>query len=71
MLPITVKTESAPDRVRMPDAELTALLESIGADGDHFVVLERIPEAPAEFLQAWRDGTDGPYRVEYRDGLAM
>lgn len=68
MLQITVRTESGPDPVRMSAAELTALLARIGAEGDHFVVLERIPEAPAEFLQTWRDGTDGPYQVEYRDG---
>lgn len=67
MLAITVKTESGPDLVRPAEAELTALLRRIGADDDHFAVVERIPEEPRHFIQAWRED-DGPFTVEYREG---
>ncbi|MGW7491468.1 DUF6891 domain-containing protein [Streptomyces sp. NPDC054786] len=67
MLEISVKTESGPDRSRPTEAELAGLLRRIGADDDHFVVVERFPEADQVFVQTWRDG-DGPFTVEYRDG---
>ncbi|MEV0371611.1 hypothetical protein AB0I10_17570 [Streptomyces sp. NPDC050636] len=67
MLPITVKTETGPVLSRPTAAELTALLRRIGADDDHFVVVERIPEESSRFVQTWRDG-EGPFAVEYRDG---
>lgn len=67
MLDISVKTESGPDRSRPDEAELTGLLRRIGADDDHFVVVERFPEEAQAFVQAWRDD-DGPFTVEYRDG---
>ncbi|MEU9110484.1 hypothetical protein AB0D04_01485 [Streptomyces sp. NPDC048483] len=67
MLAINVKTETGPDLVRPAEAELSGLLRRIGADDDHFAVVERIPDEPHAFVQAWREG-DGPFTVEYRDG---
>ncbi|WP_327702467.1 hypothetical protein OG530_11885 [Streptomyces decoyicus] len=67
MLAISVKTETGPDRARPAEAELAGLLRRIGADDDHFVVVERFPEQDQVFVQTWRDG-DGPFSVEYRDG---
>ncbi|TJZ55455.1 hypothetical protein FCH28_08820 [Streptomyces piniterrae] len=67
MLPITVKTETGPVLSRPTAAELTALLRRIGADDDHFVVVERTPEEDHRFVQTWREGT-GAFAVEYRDG---
>ncbi|MEW1753678.1 DUF6891 domain-containing protein [Streptomyces angustmyceticus] len=67
MLEISVKTASGPDRARPSAGELAGLLRRIGADDDHFVVAERLPEQAQVFLQAWRDG-DGPFTVEHRDG---
>ncbi|MFF2810446.1 DUF6891 domain-containing protein [Streptomyces sp. NPDC058000] len=67
MLAITVTTESGPALARPSADELAALLRRLGADGDHFAVVERIPGADHVFLQTWREG-DGPFAVEYRDG---
>ncbi|ARF59398.1 DUF6891 domain-containing protein [Streptomyces gilvosporeus] len=67
MLTITVQTETGPDLERPTEAELAALLRRIGADDDHFAVVERIPGEDQVFLQTWREG-DGPFAVEYRDG---
>ncbi|UQA95865.1 DUF6891 domain-containing protein [Streptomyces halobius] len=67
MLPITVKTETGPVLSRPTAAELTTLLGRIGADDDHFVVVERIPEEAQRFVQTWREGAR-PFAVEYRDG---
>jgi len=53
-------------RIR-PRPNWPPLLRRIGADDDHFAIVERIPEEGHVFLQTWRDG-DGPFRVEYRDG---
>lgn len=67
MLAISVKTETGADLSRPTAAELEGLLRRIGADDDHFAVVERLPEEAQVFVQTWRDGT-GPFRVEYRDG---
>ncbi|MFI0709455.1 DUF6891 domain-containing protein [Streptomyces inhibens] len=67
MLAINVKTETGADHAHPTEAELTGLLRRIGADDDHFVVVERIPDEAHVYLQTWRDGS-GPFRVEYRDG---
>lgn len=67
MLEISVTTESGPDRSRPSEGELAGLLRRIGADDDHFVVVERLPEEGQVFVQTWRDG-DGPFAVEHRDG---
>ncbi|MEU9119266.1 hypothetical protein AB0C96_05300 [Streptomyces sp. NPDC048506] len=67
MLAISVKTETGPGRSRPTAAELAGLLRRIGADDDHFVVAERLPDETHVYVQTWRDGA-GPFRVEYRDG---
>ncbi|MFG2141331.1 DUF6891 domain-containing protein [Streptomyces sp. NPDC048650] len=67
MLAITVTTETGPELSRPAPAELAAVLRRIGADADHFAVVERIPADDQRFVQVWRDG-DGPFTVEYREG---
>ncbi|MGW2407721.1 DUF6891 domain-containing protein [Streptomyces sp. NPDC001739] len=67
MLAISVKTESGADLSRPTAAELAGLLRRIGADGDHFAVVERLPDEDQVYIQTWRDG-DGPFAVEHRDG---
>ncbi|UZJ31680.1 DUF6891 domain-containing protein [Streptomyces endophytica] len=67
MLAISVKTESGADLSRPTAAELAGLLRRIGADGDHFAVVERLPDEDQVYVQTWRDG-DGPFAVEHRDG---
>ncbi|MGD3105087.1 DUF6891 domain-containing protein [Streptomyces sp. YGL11-2] len=67
MLAITAKTESGPAVARPTADQLTALLRRIGAEDDHFVVVERLPDEDQVFVQTWREG-DGPFAVEFRDG---
>ncbi|MFI6771328.1 DUF6891 domain-containing protein [Streptomyces sp. NPDC050355] len=62
MLAISVKTETGADRSRPTAAELAGLLRRIGGDGDHFVVVDRLPAEDQVYVQTWRDG-DGPFRV--------
>ncbi|MDJ0382953.1 hypothetical protein [Streptomyces sp. G-G2] len=65
-------------------ARLAELAGRIGADGDHFLVVERIPSDPDFFIQVWHDADEAPetdgadeangedarggYQLEYRDG---
>ncbi|MFJ8043508.1 DUF6891 domain-containing protein [Kitasatospora sp. NPDC096147] len=67
MLEITVQTESGARHVRPTAGELAALVERIGADGDNFLVLERLPDRPEVFAQVWHR-TGGDYTLEHRDG---
>jgi hypothetical protein len=66
MLPITVTTEDGRARSRLTAEELTTLIERIGGPGDSFLVVERIPAGPEEYIQTRREGR--VYEVECRDG---
>ncbi|MGW0409719.1 DUF6891 domain-containing protein [Streptomyces collinus] len=69
MLDIAVLTENGERRVRVTAEELAGLVRRIGAEGDHFLVVQRIPDLPDVFAQVWHE-TGGDYQVEYRDGAA-
>ncbi|MET9955540.1 hypothetical protein ABZ135_28895 [Streptomyces sp. NPDC006339] len=67
MLDITVRTENGERRVRPSEEDLAGLVRRIGAEGNRFLILQRIPDLPAVFAQVWHDGS-GPYQVEHRAG---
>lgn len=67
MLEIVVRTESGQRQVRLSARKLAALVRRIGADGDRFLVLQRIPDLPDVFAQVWHE-TGGDYTLEHRDG---
>ncbi|MFE1252025.1 DUF6891 domain-containing protein [Streptomyces sp. NPDC058735] len=66
-LPIKVTTESGRTHARVAARELRALVERIGGDDDHFLVVRRIPDRPLVFIQTARDG-DGAYDLQHRTG---
>ncbi|MGW2678013.1 DUF6891 domain-containing protein [Streptomyces sp. NPDC001436] len=70
MLEIVVMTEDGRRHVRVSDGELAGLVRRIGAEGDRFLVLERIPDLPDCFAQVWHEAGEAAYTVEYRDGAA-
>ncbi|MET3987197.1 hypothetical protein [Streptomyces sp. PvR034] len=70
-LAIRIGTELGEAHVRPGHGELERLAERIGADGDRFLVVERIPSDPDVYVQVWHDAADtGPrtYQLEHRDG---
>ncbi|WP_333775607.1 DUF6891 domain-containing protein [Streptomyces sp. IBSBF 3136] len=69
MLDIAVRTQDGERRVRVTAEELAGLVRRTGAEGDHFLVLQRIPDLPDVFAQVWHE-TGGDYQLEYRDGAA-
>ncbi|MEV4556505.1 hypothetical protein AB0K51_05855 [Kitasatospora sp. NPDC049285] len=66
MLPITVRTESGPRRLRPTDDELAAAVRAMGSDPQRHVVLARIPDLPEEFAQSCP--VEGGWTVEHRAG---
>ncbi|MEU0245022.1 hypothetical protein ABZ192_11940 [Streptomyces sp. NPDC006235] len=66
-LGIKVKTESGQTYARMPARQLRELVQRIGGDDDHFLVVQRIPDRPLVFIQTARDG-DGAYDLQHRTG---
>ncbi|MFF4182777.1 DUF6891 domain-containing protein [Streptomyces sp. NPDC001691] len=70
MLAITVETENGQRHSRATAEQLAALVHRIGAEGDRFLVVQRIPDLPDVFLQVWHDATSDGYRLEHRDGAA-
>ncbi|MGW1513778.1 DUF6891 domain-containing protein [Streptomyces sp. NPDC002394] len=67
MLDITVQTENWEKHVRPSEEDLTGLVRRIGAEGDRFLVLQRIPDLPDVFAQVWHaDG--GHFQLEHRAG---
>ncbi|MER7518045.1 DUF6891 domain-containing protein [Streptomyces sp. NPDC126499] len=67
MLDITVRTENGERHVRPSEEDLAGLVRRIGAEGDRFLIVQRIPDLPAVFAQVWY-GDGGPYQVEHRAG---
>ncbi|MFD9701986.1 DUF6891 domain-containing protein [Lentzea sp. NPDC059081] len=65
MLDITVRTENAERHVRPSARELEELVRRIGARGDNFLVLQRVPDLPDVFAQVWHEH-GGDYAVEHR-----
>ncbi|MET9700722.1 hypothetical protein ABZY31_27920 [Streptomyces sp. NPDC006529] len=70
-LAIRIGTESGEAHVRPAPFTLERLAERIGAEGDRFLVVERLPSDPDVYIQVWHDvadvGAQG-YQLEHRDG---
>ncbi|MFI7403809.1 DUF6891 domain-containing protein [Streptomyces sp. NPDC049541] len=69
MLEIVVRTENRERHVRVSADELAGLVRRIGAGGDRFLVVQRIPDLPDVFVQVWHE-TGADYTLEHRDGAA-
>ncbi|UUN31102.1 DUF6891 domain-containing protein [Streptomyces sp. FIT100] len=67
MLAIYVKTEGRQRHLRPTARQLDELVHRIGAEGDRFLVVERIPDLPDVFIQVWHKA-GGDYTLEHRDG---
>ncbi|MFI1660073.1 DUF6891 domain-containing protein [Streptomyces sp. NPDC020472] len=67
MLDITVETENGEKHVRPSEEDLTGLVRRIGAEGDRFLVLQRIPDLPSVFAQVWH-AAGGHFQLEHRAG---
>ncbi|MFJ2193041.1 DUF6891 domain-containing protein [Kitasatospora sp. NPDC087861] len=69
MLAIGVQENDGTRHLRVGADELARLVRRIGAEGDRFLVAQRIPDLPEVFIQVWHaDG--GDYTLEHRDGSA-
>ncbi|MFE6284171.1 DUF6891 domain-containing protein [Streptomyces sp. NPDC057877] len=66
-LDIKVETENWQTHLRLSAAGLRELVERIGADGDRWLVVQRVPDLPDVFAQVWHE-TGGDYRLEHRRG---
>ncbi|MEV0095327.1 hypothetical protein [Streptomyces sp. NPDC050738] len=67
MLAISVTTEPGETYERISAPRLSELVGRIGPEGDQFLVVERIPQAPDVFVQVWHE-TGGDYQLEHRSG---
>ena len=66
-LAVKVKTEKGETHTRLSVDRLRELVNRIGAAGDRFLVVQRIPDVPDVFAQVWHErGED--YQFEYREG---
>lgn len=67
-LPIRIESERGDDIVRPGESDLRAMVNRIGGDGDHFLILSPVPFRPRHFMQTYRmpDHFDLEYREEYR-----
>ncbi|MFE9463642.1 DUF6891 domain-containing protein [Streptomyces virginiae] len=69
MLAIRIHTERGESYERPALGLLSELVARIGADGDHFVIVERLTADPDEYIQVWHD-EGGDYQLEHRAGSA-
>ncbi|MYQ79420.1 MULTISPECIES: DUF6891 domain-containing protein [unclassified Streptomyces] len=69
MLSVKVETENQQTRTRVSAEELGDLVHRIGARGDNFLVVQRIPDIPGTFIQVWH-AAGGGYELEHRTGTA-
>ncbi|WP_371678826.1 hypothetical protein [Streptomyces sp. NBC_01276] len=67
MQAIRVQTESGTRHDDPGPAALSELVGRIGADGDRFLVVTRIPDDPDVYVQVWHEA-GGDYQVEHRAG---
>ncbi|MFF3945044.1 DUF6891 domain-containing protein [Streptomyces sp. NPDC001902] len=68
MLPITVLGENGRRHVRVSTHELAELVGGIGARGELFLIVQRIPDLPDVYLQVWHAAAESYYQLEHRDG---
>ncbi|MBV2156503.1 hypothetical protein RZ50_027105 [Kitasatospora sp. SUK 42] len=68
MLAIAVQTNDA-RHLRVGAEELAGLVRRIGAGGDCFLVVQRIPDLPDVYIQVWHKA-GRHYALEHRDGSA-
>ncbi|WP_432116831.1 DUF6891 domain-containing protein [Streptomyces sp. bgisy032] len=66
-LAVKVRTESGRTHARIAERELRRLVERIGGEDDHFLVVQRIPDRPLVFIQTARD-EGGVYDLQHRTG---
>lgn len=69
MLAIRIHTERGESYDRPALGLLSELVARIGADGDRFVIVERLTADPDEYIQVWHDQGDD-YQLEHRAGSA-
>ncbi|MFF3109392.1 DUF6891 domain-containing protein [Kitasatospora sp. NPDC057904] len=69
MLAITVQENDGTRHVGAGADALGALVGRLGADGDNFVVVQRVPDLPDVYIQVWH-AEGGDYSLEHRDGSA-
>lgn len=67
MQTIRIKTEPGASHDGPGLSTLSELVERIGAEGDRFLVVTRIPDEPDVYVQVWHK-TDGDYQLEHRAG---
>ena len=68
-LAIKAETENWQTHTRISAGRLRELVERIGAAGDRFLIVQRIPDLPDVFAQVWHE-QGGDYRLEHRSGEA-
>ncbi|MEU2020882.1 hypothetical protein ABZ565_01695 [Streptomyces sp. NPDC016469] len=69
MLSVKVMTENQQSHLRVSGQELEDLVYRIGARGDNFLVVQRVPDIPGTFIQVWHEA-GGDYELEHRTGTA-
>ncbi|MGW2251656.1 DUF6891 domain-containing protein [Kitasatospora sp. NPDC001660] len=69
MLAITVQENDGTRHVGASADDLGGLVARLGAPGDNFVVVQRIPDLPDIYIQV-RHTEGGDYSLEHRDGSA-
>lgn len=67
MVEMVVMTEPGERVVRPTADELAVLVRRIGGAGDEFLIAQRVPDLPDEFIQVAHK-VGGDYQLEYRDG---
>ncbi|MFD5079320.1 DUF6891 domain-containing protein [Streptomyces sp. NPDC058371] len=69
-LAIKVETENWQTHARISAERLRDLVHRIGGEGDHYLVVQRVPDIPDVFVQVWHE-EGGDYRLEYRDSREL
>ncbi|THA83828.1 hypothetical protein [Streptomyces sp. A0592] len=69
MLAIRIHTERGESYDRPALGTLSELVGRIGADGDHFVIVEPLTADPDVYIQVWHDEGEA-YQLEHRAGSA-
>lgn len=63
---VKVRTEHGETYVRPSEQELRDLVHRLGRRGDHWLVMQRIPDVPDVFAQVWHK-RGGDYQLEHRE----